>query len=264
MVEKISDGPPVMINSDLVQVKYKKNKAYLNKPIVIGFTILELARNKMIKFFYDIFVPLFGADDVTLLYSDTDSYYLEVAGYDYEEIVKDISAHIDFSNFPPNHVLYDASKRCQFDYLKIDTKSHKIMAFQGCRKKCYKLYLNGGQETLLPLVKGSKIAKKITKVKGVPKTAIANQIKNSDFMNSILKEGHIAHVVYNKIQSKRHTLYFLKQRKIALTSFDNSSFYKSCGVCSMPFGSVESAICNDIHCKYVKLLLKTWNRIDDS
>ena len=29
-----------------------------------------------------------------------------------------ISAHIDFSNFPPNHALYDASKRCQFDYLK--------------------------------------------------------------------------------------------------------------------------------------------------
>ena len=49
-----------IINSDLVLVEMARSKVVLNKPIAIGFTILEFAKLVMFRFYYDCLLPKFG------------------------------------------------------------------------------------------------------------------------------------------------------------------------------------------------------------
>jgi len=49
-----------IINSDLVLVESERPKITLNKPVAIGFTILEFAKLVMCEFYYDCLLPKFG------------------------------------------------------------------------------------------------------------------------------------------------------------------------------------------------------------
>ena len=45
----------------------------MSKPIHIGFSVLELSKLKMTRFWYDKIIPLFGESNVRLLYSGEQS-----------------------------------------------------------------------------------------------------------------------------------------------------------------------------------------------
>jgi len=57
-----------IINQDLVMVRSARAEIVLNKPISIGFTILELAKLVMYEFFYDCLKPKYGEKKLSLLY----------------------------------------------------------------------------------------------------------------------------------------------------------------------------------------------------
>jgi len=61
-----------IINPDLVMVRAAPKKITLNKPIAVGFCILELSKLIMYKFYYDYLKPMYK-DDCELLFTDTDS-----------------------------------------------------------------------------------------------------------------------------------------------------------------------------------------------
>ena len=69
----------------------------LNKPVYVGFTVLDLSKWKMYDFHYNFIKKNF---DVELLFTDTDSLSYEIKSENvYEEFFKwkDL---FDFSNFP--------------------------------------------------------------------------------------------------------------------------------------------------------------------
>ena len=43
------------INSDLVGAEKQKSRVVLNKPIYVGFSVLDLSKLHMYKFYYDVF-----------------------------------------------------------------------------------------------------------------------------------------------------------------------------------------------------------------
>jgi len=49
-------------NSDLVMVRAAGQKVRLNKPISVGFCIMELSKLVMYKFYYGYFKPNYGLD----------------------------------------------------------------------------------------------------------------------------------------------------------------------------------------------------------
>ena len=71
-VSKPSYREAKIINPDLVMVRAARQKVLLNKPIAVGFSILELSKLTMYKFFYDHLKPTYG-DRCKLLFTDTDS-----------------------------------------------------------------------------------------------------------------------------------------------------------------------------------------------
>ena len=69
----------------------------LNKPIYVGFTVLDLSKWKMYDFHYNFIKKNFDAE---LLFTDTDSLIYEIKSEDvYENFLK--HKHLfDFSNYP--------------------------------------------------------------------------------------------------------------------------------------------------------------------
>jgi len=61
-----------IINDDLTMVRGARRRVTLNKPIFVGFSILEISKSIMYYFYYDYLKPKYG-DKCTLLFTDTDS-----------------------------------------------------------------------------------------------------------------------------------------------------------------------------------------------
>ena len=60
-----------IFNKNLVAIHEKKTCLTLNKPILVGFTVLEISKLAMHAFYYDLIKTIFN--DFKFLFTDTDS-----------------------------------------------------------------------------------------------------------------------------------------------------------------------------------------------
>ena len=98
--QKISD-------KHFIAVHQIKTVLTLNKPIYVGFCILELSKLIMYKFHYDYVMNTFIAK---LLFTDTDSLVYEIKDKNvYEQCFKDKDL-FDFSGYPKDYVYYDKNQ----------------------------------------------------------------------------------------------------------------------------------------------------------
>lgn len=91
-------------NNDLIGIELRKKQTVLNKPIAIGFCILDLSKTLMYYFHYNYMKKEYG-DNVQLLYTDTDSLVYQVFTKD---LYKDFQKHkdkYDFSEYPSSPTL---------------------------------------------------------------------------------------------------------------------------------------------------------------
>ena len=59
-------------SENLIAIKLRKTKVYMNKPVYIGQAVLDISKTLMRILFYDCLKPKYG-DKVKLCYIDTDS-----------------------------------------------------------------------------------------------------------------------------------------------------------------------------------------------
>ena len=88
-----------------VLVQSKPVKTKFNKPIYLGACILETSKLHMYKFWYDYLKVKYG-DKINLLYTDTDSFLLEIFTDDVYEDMKNNDHLFDFSEYPKDHKCY--------------------------------------------------------------------------------------------------------------------------------------------------------------
>jgi len=82
-----------------------RQKVTLNKPITVGFSILELSKLLMYTFYYDHLKVKYG-NRCTLLFTDTDSLCCHIETENlYEDMETDLNQY-DTSNFKKEHRLY--------------------------------------------------------------------------------------------------------------------------------------------------------------
>ena len=78
IVNKPSFVSQKIIDKNFITVHCKKKVLTLNKPIFVGFCILELSKLLMYQFYYDYVLKTFN--DLKLLFTDTDSLVYEIRG----------------------------------------------------------------------------------------------------------------------------------------------------------------------------------------
>ena len=116
----------------------------LNKPIYVGFCILELSKLLLYQFHYDYVLKTFN--NVKLLFTDTDSLVNEIKnGKLYEQcfIDKDL---FDFSKCPKDFVYCDDSNKQVLGKVNDELNGFKIDDFVGLKSKMYSLITFSGKE----------------------------------------------------------------------------------------------------------------------
>ena len=97
-----------ILDKNLIAVHQIKTVLTLNKPIYVGFCILELSKLPMYKFHYDYVCKTF---DAKLLFTDTDSLVYEINSDSvYKECFRDKDL-FDFSGYTKDSVYYDISNK---------------------------------------------------------------------------------------------------------------------------------------------------------
>ena len=251
------ESMPKVINENLVSVKVKRRNILLSKPIHIGFSVLELSKLIMAEFWYNTLIPMFTAEKIQLLYSDTDSYYIQFNDWSYNDVLDKLGEHIDFSNFPTGHPRHNITRKAQFGFVKVDTGEKVIHSFLGEKKKSYQLFMNDSLENVDQVCNMNRKTVK----KGCPQKS-AEQISTAQLLNLIRKPS-VIRAEYTKLQSKNHVIEMIGGSKTASTSFDNSAYYKTCTLCNVPFHCTleDVKLCKSIECDLNKLLVDVWYRI---
>jgi hypothetical protein len=106
-----------IVNDNFVMVKSRKTTITYDKPIMVGFTILELSKLCMFQFYYEYMLPKYGIDKLKLLFTDTDSFCFEIQTDDFFKDIEGDKELFDLTNFKET-VTYNNNEKGMTDYNK--------------------------------------------------------------------------------------------------------------------------------------------------
>ena len=188
----------------------------LNKPIYVGFSILELSKMIMYDWHYNYFVKKF---DCSLLFTDTDNLVYEIKGNDsgYDKVFKDKEL-FDFSGYDKRSAYYDCVNEKVIGKMK-DEMSGKITAeFVGLRSKMYSIVTVDDE--------------KLVRAKGVNR-----KLMHSEFKDVLFDKKVVRHCM-KRILAKGNKIGSYDVCKISLSCFDDKRFVLDDGVNSLAYGHV--------------------------
>ena len=99
---------------------FKQNEVFMNKPIYLGFALLELSKLLMYETYYDKLQPYFALENLQLQYMDCDSFVLSIRIQNINNDLKNLGSLFDCCNLNENHELLSNKNKvvCKF---KIET-----------------------------------------------------------------------------------------------------------------------------------------------
>ena len=116
----------------------KEHEIVMDKPIYLGFAILELSKLHMYGTYYDTLQQYFGQENIQLHYMDCDSFILSMKSENIIKDLKNLEDIFDFSNIDENHELYSEKNKKVLGKFKIETpKNIFIDKFITLRSKMY-------------------------------------------------------------------------------------------------------------------------------
>lgn len=209
--------------NDKILCEQDNSSVRLDKPIQIGFTVLEFAKLKMYEFVYALqkYFP-----EVQLLYTDTDSLMM---WFPYPEPQKKLvdsplAPKFDFEKSPEwfNVRTINTDKVSGLWSLEADKP---IVEFIGLRAKTYAIRYQDGTTTL--------------KNKGIIKSAKESEedraLEFIDYARCLYEDKQI-YVDQILIRSKLHSIHTMEQRKLALSSYDSKRAILADKITTLPFG----------------------------
>ena len=210
-----------LISEDLSIIEMKKTKIKMDKPIYLGFSILEISKILMYEFWYDYVKPKCN-DNVRLCYMDTDSFVMNRKTNDfYKDIAHDVYNRFDTSNYGANRPLPIGKNKKVIGLMKDELGGQIITEFIALRPKTYSY-----------LTDNNKIGKK---AKGTKKCAINKMIKFDDYKNCLLNDKILLKSQQRFISTK-HDVYTEDVNKIALSNDDDKRIVSSDKITSYTYG----------------------------
>ena len=117
--------------------KFDKEKTVFDKPIYLGFSVLELSKLLMYELYYHKLQPYYK-NNVKLHYMDTDSFILSIKTGDLIKDLEYFKNDFDFSELDEKHELYDTNNKKVIGEMKIETSPiTELDNFVALRSKLY-------------------------------------------------------------------------------------------------------------------------------
>ena len=210
-----------IINHDLVMVKLARPHIIMEKPIYVGFCVLELSKVTMYEFHYDHIVDKYG-QNARLLYTDTDSFIYHIQTEDlYDDMARDIDIY-DTSNFDRDHPLFSERNNKVVGKFKCETGSVAPCEFVGLRSKMYSL--------LVPSASKPKL-----RAKGVKKSYVKQHVTHLNFLET-LRQKRSTPAKFQVFRSRNHVLNTVNINKVCLTAYDDKRYILEDGITTLAYG----------------------------
>lgn len=163
--------------------------------------------------------------------TDTDSFIYEIkTDCFYTDMKKHLTLY-DTSDYPPDNVFNMPLVNKKVPGLFKDELKSKIMTeFVGLRSKMYSVKIDE-----IEMVDGVEKVKEIKRAKGVKKYILNSKISFKDFMDCIETNCNLV-MSQNSIRSKLHNVFSVRQRKVALSPFDNKRYILENKIDTLPWG----------------------------
>lgn len=211
----------IIFAENVTAVQLDKERIIFDKPLYVGFAVLDLSKVLMYHYHYNVFLKKYGIENVTLCYTDTDSFLYNIRTQDiYSDIAGELNKYFDTSNFPTSHFCFSEKNKKVVGLLKDETFGDPIVEFVGLRPKMYS-YITNNEIT-------------VKKSKGIKKSAVDGFTFN-DYLNTF-KDSKSVYSSFYTIQSKKHNVQTTLVNKKSLCSFDNKRCTLPDGVQTLPYG----------------------------
>ena len=182
----------------------------MDKPIYLGFALLELSKLHMYETYYDTLQPYFGQKNLQLHYIDCDSFILSIKSENIIKDLKNLEDVFDFSNLDENHKLYSEKNKKVIGKFKKETpKNIFIDEFIALRSKMYSFKCGDDSKNRL---------------KGISKDQSKN-IKFEDYKICLDGEELGNECINYILRSINHDMYMQGIMKTALSIFDDKRNY---------------------------------------
>ncbi|XP_050500866.1 uncharacterized protein LOC126880841 [Diabrotica virgifera virgifera] len=224
-----------IFNENLVAIEMRKDEIWLNKPIYVGMSILDLAKTTIYDFQYGYLADRFG-ENFTTCYTDTDSVIVEIRGKDpYETMKYDCHEYFDTSDYAADNPYNIPQVNKKIPGLMKDENNGRIMTdYIGLRSKLYttkvlitdnditkkrKILQNDeyDDDEIGAIIRNLGVTKK---AKGVKMSVVQNKITFDDYVKCL--DSYQSMSIQQKlIRSINHVVYSMVQDKIGLNSNDD-------------------------------------------
>ena len=190
----------------------KEHEILMDKPIYLGFAILELSKLHMYETYYNTLQPYFGQESIQLHYMDCDSFILSINSENIIKDLKNLENIFDFSNIDANHELYSENNKKVLGKFKIETpKNIFIDELIELRSKMYAFKCKDREEDK-------------NKLKGISKSQSKN-IKFEEYKICLDGEELENECINYILKSSNHNMYMQGIKKTALSIFDDKRNY---------------------------------------
>ncbi len=201
----------IIFNETLCGADLIQSEVYLDRPVYLGFCILEFSKLLMYQLLYDHIIPHYGLENVQLGKMDTDSFLLKLTCADmYADFGGPLAHIMDLSNYPTEHPIYDVTHKSIPGYLKDELGGTPLIEFCGIKPKLYcQISADDG-------------CKKVCK--GIKKYVIQKKLRMENYKNA-LRENELTYVSINNIESNKHVVSTVTRRKLAINPLDTKRYW---------------------------------------
>ncbi|KAJ8914823.1 hypothetical protein NQ315_014835 [Exocentrus adspersus] len=210
-----------IFNENFVAIQMNKLKCTFNKPIYVGFTVLDISKTTMYEFHFDFIKKNYNSQ-AKFLYRDTDAVLIGEKPINNKKrnIDEFYTSNYDVQN-PYNMPLVN---KAVLGVFKDENSGDIMLEFIGLRAKLYD-YVAG------------KDYRVIKKAKGVKK-CVVKRLKHEHYRNCLLnKKMQLCR--RNLFKSLKHVTHTQQINKTALSPFDDKRYILPDGISTLAWGLVE-------------------------
>ena len=213
----------------LIAVKMRKTKVWMNKPVYVGMSILDLSKTLMFSFQYEYVKKKW--ENCEVLYSDTDSLVLKIETDDFfADISGDVAEWFDTNDFSPEHpavlgglpIVKENKKK--IGLMKDECGGKIVTEWVALRPKLYSFLTEDGEKQ---------------KAKGLKKSMKNKSLRHENFLKC-LKTGESQTRKQCLFRSRDHHIFTENMVKVALSANDDKRIVLENGIDTLSLGHVAT------------------------